>query len=89
MKYFNFDKNFLHSVIEESLKNGGEYADIFFEDMGCECSWLLTSFLRKSCFCTVPTKSTRFIINPKKGDFNAKERNLPLDKKIICGIFIS
>ena len=32
MKYFNFDKNFLHSVIEESLKNGGEYADIFFED---------------------------------------------------------
>lgn len=32
MKYFNFDKNFLHSVIEEALKNGGEYADIFFED---------------------------------------------------------
>ncbi|WP_300370780.1 TldD/PmbA family protein [Brachyspira sp.] len=32
MKYFNFDKNFLHSLIEEALKNGGEYADIFFED---------------------------------------------------------
>lgn len=32
MKYFNFDKNFLHTVLEESLKNGGEYADLFFED---------------------------------------------------------
>ena len=32
MKYFNFDKNFLHTVLEEALKNGGEYADLFFED---------------------------------------------------------
>lgn len=32
MKYFNFDKNLLYSVLEESLKNGGEYADLFFED---------------------------------------------------------
>ncbi|WP_157150779.1 TldD/PmbA family protein [Brachyspira sp. SAP_772] len=32
MKYFQFDSNFLHSVLEEALKNGGEYADLFFED---------------------------------------------------------
>lgn len=32
MKYFNFDKDFLHTVLEEALKNGGEYADLFFED---------------------------------------------------------
>ena len=32
MKYFNFDENFLHTVLEEALKNGGEYADLFFED---------------------------------------------------------
>ena len=32
MKYFNFDENFLHAVLEESLKNGGQYADLFFED---------------------------------------------------------
>lgn len=33
MKYFQFDSNFLHSVLEEALKNGGEYADLFFEDI--------------------------------------------------------
>lgn len=32
MKYFNFDKDFLHTILEEALKNGGEYADLFFED---------------------------------------------------------
>lgn len=32
MKYFQFDSSFLHSVLEEALKNGGEYADLFFED---------------------------------------------------------
>ena len=32
MKYFNFDENFLHTVLEEALKNGGEYADLLFED---------------------------------------------------------
>lgn len=32
MKYFQFDSNFLHSVLEEALKNGGKYADLFFED---------------------------------------------------------
>ena len=32
MKYFQFDSNFLHSVLEEALKNGGEYADLFFEN---------------------------------------------------------
>ncbi|MEI0540593.1 TldD/PmbA family protein [Brachyspira pulli] len=32
MKYFNFDKDFLHTVLEEALKNGGEYGDLFFED---------------------------------------------------------
>ena len=32
MNYFQFDSNFLHSVLEEALKNGGEYADLFFED---------------------------------------------------------
>ncbi|MEI0531795.1 TldD/PmbA family protein [Brachyspira pilosicoli] len=32
MKYFQFDSNFLHSILEEALKNGGEYADLFFED---------------------------------------------------------
>lgn len=32
MRYFNFDENFLHTVLEEALKNGGEYADLFFED---------------------------------------------------------
>ena len=32
MRYFNFDKDFLHTVLEEALKNGGEYADLFFED---------------------------------------------------------
>lgn len=32
MKHFQFDSNFLHSVLEEALKNGGEYADLFFED---------------------------------------------------------
>ncbi|EKV56069.1 TldD/PmbA family protein [Brachyspira hampsonii] len=32
MKYFNFDENFLHTVLQEALKNGGEYADLFFED---------------------------------------------------------
>lgn len=32
MKYFQFGSNFLHSVLEEALKNGGEYADLFFED---------------------------------------------------------
>lgn len=31
MKHFNFDKNFLHSLLEEAMKNGGEYADLFFE----------------------------------------------------------
>ncbi|WP_297286083.1 TldD/PmbA family protein [uncultured Brachyspira sp.] len=32
MKYFQFDSSFLHSVLEEALRNGGEYADLFFED---------------------------------------------------------
>ena len=32
MKHFNFDKAFLYTVLEEALKNGGEYADLFFED---------------------------------------------------------
>ena len=32
MKYFSFNENFLHTVLEEALKNGGEYADLFFED---------------------------------------------------------
>ena len=32
MKYFNFNSGFLHTVLEEALKNGGEYADMFFED---------------------------------------------------------
>lgn len=32
MKHFQFDSNFLHSILEEALKNGGEYADLFFED---------------------------------------------------------
>lgn len=31
MKYFDFDKTFLYSVLEETLKNGGEYAELFFE----------------------------------------------------------
>ena len=32
MKYFQFDSSFLHSVLEEALRNCGEYADLFFED---------------------------------------------------------
>ena len=32
MKYFNFNRSFLYTILEEALKNGGEYADLFFED---------------------------------------------------------
>lgn len=32
MNNFNLDKTFLDSVIDLSLKNGGEYADLFFEN---------------------------------------------------------
>ena len=32
MKHFNFEKSFLYSILETSLENGGDYAELFFED---------------------------------------------------------
>ena len=65
MKYFNFDENFLHTVLQEALKNGGEYADLFFEDTKINSIGYLDSGVDNTSLGNNYGVGLRIIVNKK------------------------